>query len=152
MNANEAKHEARVAEWTNRVRECRSGGLSVKARCAGEGIKTARYYRWEREVPSKASGTLAKRGANQEETERKPTFAELPQTGSGKGKACGKGRVAAKLETGKGVVRIYEGADAEIIRALCGAALCRTTSPECRISISPAATRICDAALTGLQG
>ena len=29
MNANEAKHEARVAEWTERVRECRSSGLSV---------------------------------------------------------------------------------------------------------------------------
>ena len=122
MNANEAKHEARVAEWTERVRECRSSGLSVKAWCAEAGIKTARYYRWEREVLTKASGTLTKRNANQEEAERKPTFVELPQTGSGK--ACGKGRVVAELETGKGVVRIYDGADAEVVRALCGAALC----------------------------
>ena len=121
---NEAKHEARVAEWTERVRECRSSGLSVKAWCAEAGIKTARYYRWEREVLTKASGTLTKRNANQEEAERKPTFVELPQTGSGKGKACGKGRVVAELETGKGMVRIYEGADAEVVRALCGAALC----------------------------
>ena len=124
MNANEAKHKARVAEWTERVRECRSSGLSVKAWCAGQGIKTARYYRWEREVLSKASGTLAKRGANQEEAERKPTFVELPEAGRGKGKACGKGRVVAEMETGKGVIRVYEGADAEVIRALCGAALC----------------------------
>ena len=124
MNANEAKHEARVAEWTERVRECRSSGLSVKAWCAEAGIKTARYYRWEREVLTKASGTLTKRNANQEEAERKPTFVELPQTGSGKGKARGKGRVVAELETGKGVVRIYDGADAEVVRALCGAALC----------------------------
>jgi len=121
---NEAKHEARVAEWTERVRECRSSGLSVKAWCAEAGIKTARYYRWEREVLTKASGTLTKRNANQEEAERKPTFVELPQTGSGKGKACGKGRVVAELETGKGAVRIYDGADAEVVRALCGAALC----------------------------
>ena len=121
---NEAKHEARVAEWTERVRECRSSGLSVKAWCAEAGIKTARYYRWEREVLTKASGTLTKRNANQEEAERKPTFVELPQTGSGKGKASGKGRVVAELETGKGMVRIYEGADAEVVRALCGAALC----------------------------
>ena len=71
MNANEAKHEARVAEWTERVRECRSSGLSVKAWCAEAGIKTARYYRWEREVLSKASGTLTKRDAKQEEAERK---------------------------------------------------------------------------------
>ena len=121
MNANEAKHKARVAEWTQRAPECRSSGLSVKAWRAEAGIKTARYYRWEREVLTKASGTLAKRGANQEETERKPTFMELPQTGS---KVCGKGRVVVELETGKGVTRVYEGADAEVIRALCGAALC----------------------------
>lgn len=122
MNANEAKHEARVAEWTERVRECRSSGLSVKAWCAEAGIKTARYYRWEREVLSKASGTLAKRGAKPEEAERKPTFVELPEAGAGKVRT--KGRVVAELETGKGVVRIYEGADAELVRALCGAALC----------------------------
>lgn len=124
MNANEAKHEARVAEWTERVRECRSSGLSVKAWRAEAGIKAARYYRWEREVLSKASGTLTKRGAKPKEAERKPTFVELPEAGSGKGKARAKGRVVAELETGKGVVRIYEGADAEVIRALCGATLC----------------------------
>ena len=124
MKANEAKHEARMAEWTERVRECRSSGLSVKAWCAEAGIKTARYYRWEREVLTKASGSLDKRKANQEETKRKPTFVELPEAGIGKGQVCGKGRVVAELETGKGVVRIYEGADAEVVRALCGAALC----------------------------
>ena len=124
MNANEAKHEARVAEWTERVRECRSSGLSVKAWCAGQGIKTARYYRWEREVLTKASGSLVKRETNQEKAERKPTFVELPEAGTGKGKVRGKGRVVAELETGKGMVRIYEGADAEVVRALCGAALC----------------------------
>ena len=124
MKANEAKHEARVSEWAERVRECRSSGLSVKAWCAEQGIKTARYYRWEREVLAKASGSLAKRSANEEEAERKPTFVELPEAGTGKGKVHGKGRVVAELETGKGVVRIYEGADAEVVRALCGAALC----------------------------
>ena len=124
MNANEAKHEARVSEWAERVRECRSSGLSVKAWCAGQGIKTARYCRWEREVLSKASGSLAKRGANQEEAEGKPTFVELPEVGTRKGKTQTKGRVVAELEIGKGVVRIYEGADAEVVRALCGAALC----------------------------
>ena len=50
MNANETKHEARVSEWAERVRECRSSALSVKAWCAGQGIKTATYYRWEHEV------------------------------------------------------------------------------------------------------
>ena len=50
MNANEAKHEARVAEWTERVRECRSSGLSVKAWCAGQGIKKT-YSQQGRQAP-----------------------------------------------------------------------------------------------------
>ena len=115
MNANEAKHKVRVAEWRERVRECRSSGMSVKAWCAEQGIKTARYYRWEREVLEKAGGSPAKR----ENPERKPKFVELPESGGG-----GKGRVVAEMETEKGVIRVYEGADAEVIRALCGAALC----------------------------
>ena len=48
MNANGASHEARVAEWTERVRESRSNELSVKVWCTKADIKTARYYRWER--------------------------------------------------------------------------------------------------------
>ena len=119
MNANEAKHEARVAEWTERVRECRSSGLSVKAWCAGQGIKTATYYRWEHEVLTRADS-----GTNHEMPEGRPVFAELPEEVMHKEEAGGKGRVVAELETGKGVVRIYEGADEEVVRALCGAALC----------------------------
>ena len=124
MNANEAKHEARVSEWAERVRECRSSGLSVKAWCEEREIKPATYYRWEHEVLTRADGGMSKRSANPEEEERKPTFVELPEAGTAKRKACGKGRVVAELETVKGVIRIYEGADAEVIRALCGAALC----------------------------
>ena len=119
MNANEAKHEARVAEWTERVRECRSSGLSVKAWCAGQGIKAATYYRWEHEVLTRADG-----GTNHERPEGRPVFAELPKSAIPKEEADGKGRVVAEMETGKGVIRVYEGADAEVIRALCGAALC----------------------------
>ena len=119
MNANEAKHEARVWEWTERVRECRSSGLSVKAWCAGQGIKTATYYRWEHEVLTRADSQT-----NHDKPEGRPVFAELPEALIHKEEAGGKGRVVAEMETGRGVVRIYEGADAEVIRALCGAALC----------------------------
>ena len=117
MNANEAKHQARVAEWTNRVRECRSSGVSVKVWCAEQGIKTATYYRWEHEVLTRADGGTSK-------PEGHPVFVELPEAVIHKEEVQRNGRVVAEMETGKGVVRIYEGADAEIIRALCGAALC----------------------------
>ena len=119
MNANKAKHQARVAEWTERVRKCRSSGLSVKAWCAEQGIKTATYYRREHEVLTRAD-----RGTNYEMPEGRPVFVELPEAGIHKEEANGKGRVVAEMETGKGVIRVYEGADAEVIRALCGAALC----------------------------
>ena len=56
--------------------------------------------------------------------EGRPVFAELPEAVIHKEEAGGKGRVVAEMETGKGVIRVYEGADAEVIRALCGAALC----------------------------
>ena len=119
MNANGAKHEARVAEWTERVRECRSSGVSVKVWRAEQGIKTATYYRWEHEVLTRAES-----GTNHEMAEGRPVFAELPKSAISKEEADWKGRVVAEMETGKGVIRVYEGADTEVIRALCGAALC----------------------------
>ena len=124
MNANEAKHQARVAEWTERVRECRSSGLSVKVWCAEQGIKTATYYRWEHEVLTRADGGTSKRKANDGMPDGHPVFVDLPEVDIHKEEAGGKGRVVAEMETGKGVIRVYEGADAEVIRALCGAALC----------------------------
>ena len=124
MNANEAKHEARVSEWAKRVRECRSSGLSVKAWCEEREIKPATYYRWEHEVLTRADGGMSKRSARPEEAERTPTFVELPEAGINQEGVSRKGRVVAEMETGKGVVRIYEGADGEVVRALCGAALC----------------------------
>ena len=124
MNANEAKHEARVSEWAERVRECRSSGLSVKAWCAEREIKPATYYRWEHEVLTRADSGMSKRSVNRGTPEEPVAFVELPEAGIHQEDVRWKGRVVAELETGKGVVRIYEWADAEVVRALCGAALC----------------------------
>lgn len=127
MNANKAKHQARVAEWTGRVRKCRGSDMSVKAWCAEQGINPATYYYWEREVLSKAGGGSAKRGANQASPKTSPAFVELPRLPEGtvnkEDSGC-HGCVVAEVESAKGVIRIYEGANAAVIRALCGAALC----------------------------
>ena len=96
MNANEVKHEARVAEWTERVRECRSSGLSVKAWCAGQGIKTATYYRWEHEVLTRADS-----GTNHEMPEGHPVFAELPEAVIHKEEAGGKGASWRRWKPGR---------------------------------------------------
>ena len=117
MNANEAKHEARVRGWRERVQECRSSGQSVKEWCAGHGVNTATFYRWEREVLKRAKGTLAvveeRQGACGE-----ARFVELPDTGRKRKHTDGAERIVAEVETAKGTIRFYDGANVEIIRAL----------------------------------
>ena len=127
MKANKTKHQARVTEWTGRVRKCRGSDMSVKAWCAEQGINPATYYYWEREVLSKAGGGSAKRSGNQTNAETSPAFVELPrlpEAAVNKEEVGSHGRVVAEVESAKGVIRIYEGANAAVIRALCGAALC----------------------------
>jgi len=55
MGAWEMKHQAALGGWAERVRECRSSGVSVKEWCKEQGIDRRTYYRWEREV-LKAAG------------------------------------------------------------------------------------------------
>ena len=50
MNVNDAKHQARLAEWKTLVAQCRSSGLPVKQWCAENGRDPSTYYRWEREI------------------------------------------------------------------------------------------------------
>ena len=50
MNVNDAKHQARLAEWKMLIAQCRSSGLSVKQWCAENGRDPSTYYRWEREI------------------------------------------------------------------------------------------------------
>ena len=54
MTSAELKHRVKLQEWAARIQGCRSSGLSVRAWCRQEGINTATYYRWERELLSAA--------------------------------------------------------------------------------------------------
>ena len=123
VNANEAKHEARLRGWRDRVQECRSSGQSVKEWCAGHGVNTATYYRWEREVLGRAKGALAMIEENQGAGEE-ARFVELPSAGRNRMRNHGTRRIVAEVETAKGTIRFYDGADAEIIRVLCEVASC----------------------------
>ena len=123
MNANEAKHETRLRGWRERVQECRSSGQSVKEWCAGHGVNTATYYRWEREVLGRAKGALAMVEENQGAGEE-ARFVELPSAGRNRTRNHGTRRIVAEVETAKGTLRFYEGADTEMIRALCEAVSC----------------------------
>lgn len=47
---NQAKHEARLVEWRERVKECRNCGLQITQWCKENGINTKTYYHCQREV------------------------------------------------------------------------------------------------------
>lgn len=50
MTANQLKHQAKVQEWKELVRECRSSGMPVEHWCKERGVSKHTYYRWEREI------------------------------------------------------------------------------------------------------
>lgn len=47
---NQAKHEAKLAEWRERVRECRNSGMKISKWCKENGINEKTYYRWQQLV------------------------------------------------------------------------------------------------------
>ena len=123
MNANEAKHEARLRGWRERVQECRGSGLSVKEWCAGHGVNTATYYRWERKVLGRTKDTSVTVEKNQR-TGEEARFVELPCAARNRKPEHGEKRIVAEVETAKWTLRFYEGADVEMIRALWEVASC----------------------------
>ena len=55
----ELKLAARMQEWSVRIAECRSSGMSVRAWCAEQGISVQTYYRWEKRFVEKATQQLS---------------------------------------------------------------------------------------------
>ena len=47
---NQAKHEANLAKWRERVRECRNSGLRIYEWCKQNGLNDKTYYKWQREI------------------------------------------------------------------------------------------------------
>ncbi len=56
---NRAKHEAKLAEWRERVRECRHSGQQIKQWCEENGINEKTYYRWQKMVWETEVGDLS---------------------------------------------------------------------------------------------
>ena len=76
MSVNEMKHQAKLAEWREKIAECRSQEISVEDWCKLNSVSTTTYYRWEREIFGRA-----KKPTINDTTElvpvRAPLFAEL---------------------------------------------------------------------------
>ena len=115
MKAQELKHKARLAEWKEKVGECRSSGETVKGWCQARGIAIKTYYYWEKEVLAEAEKakdlTAAERrgGAN---------FVAVPALPEQRGQEEAHPAVAAKVRKGGVEVEIYGGAEARTIEVL----------------------------------
>ena len=54
MGVRAMKHAALLQEWSARIAECRSSGMSVKGWCENQGIAIKKYYYWEKRFISEA--------------------------------------------------------------------------------------------------
>ena len=108
MTSAELKHRAKLQEWSARIQNCRSSGLSVRAWCKEHGVSKETYYRWERELLTgvRRNGTPPSTAV---------TFAELPapkQVSRNVAERC------ATLHTDNASLDIYSGCDAEQLKIL----------------------------------
>ena len=108
MTSAELKHRAKLQEWSARIQNCRSSGLSVRAWCRQEGINASTYYRWERELLT---------AADQAPCSAVPavTFAEMPEP---KKMSRNVSERCATLRIGSASLDIYPGCDAEPLKML----------------------------------
>jgi hypothetical protein len=50
MTIYDVQNAAKLPIWQERVRECRTSGMGVKAWCKAQGLDFTTYYRWEKKV------------------------------------------------------------------------------------------------------
>ena len=108
MTSAELKHHAKLQEWSARIQDCRSSGLSVRAWCRQEEINATTYYRWEREL-------LALPETDPRSSVPAVRFASLPtlkQVSRSVAERC------ATLHIGNASLDIYPGCDAEQLKML----------------------------------
>ena len=110
------KAQRNLMEWSQRVADCRSSGLSVTRWCAEHSIKPKTYYNWQKKV---FSAMLAQQQA--ETSDASPRFAELPPPGDEKQLTPAEKQkdLVASVRIGGASLDVYSGASAEIVSALC---------------------------------
>ena len=110
------KAQRNLMEWSQRVADCRSSGLSVTRWCAEHSIKPKTYYNWQKKV---FSAMLAQQQA--ETSDASPRFAELPPPVEETQPAAAEKQhgLVASVRIGDASLEVYGGASAEIVSALC---------------------------------
>lgn len=118
MTAREAKHQAMLSEWKDRIIDCRNSGLRVSEWCQLNGYGLQTYYRWEREIMGEVSKQLVPQRTTAELSA--PVFAELPPPRE-ESMPTNQGEIVATVDFGRARLSIYTGADTAFIKALCEA-------------------------------
>ena len=120
MTVTEAKHQAHLQEWHEKILNCRGSGLGVKGWCRENHVTVTTYYRWEREIFGKAqrgtSGEIALAPA--------ATFAELPVPVPQELPAyssAAPSSLMATIRIRNSTLDVYSGADAKVVEVLCKA-------------------------------
>ena len=129
MDVRAIKHAAKLSEWSERVRACRSSGKQVKAWCEENEINIKSYYRWEQLCIAEASkqmrlpaGEGAEAGALVRIEPEKLPVTRASVQGRESGKSYGKqgiilrhGGVELELPEGMAIEQV-----AELVKALSG--------------------------------
>ena len=98
-------YNALLQEWAERIKECRSSKLTVKAWCLEHGIKLSTYYTWQKRVFNAVSNKLQPSTGNSA-----PVFAEITQDLP----AVASANIAATLRAGDFKIDIYDNASAKV--------------------------------------
>ena len=105
-----------LMEWSRRMADCRSSGMSVTRWCSEHNINPKTYYNWRKKV---FAATLAQQQAEMSDTS--PRFAELLPPADGKQPTAPEKKtdLVASVRIGDASLEVYGGASAEIVSALC---------------------------------
>ena len=105
-----------LMEWSRRVADCRSSGMSVTRWCTEHNVKLKTYYNWQKKV---FSAMLAQQQA--EMADASPRFVELPPPADEAQPAAAEKQtdLVASVRIGDASLEVYGGASAEIVSALC---------------------------------
>ena len=121
MTIRRAGRQQNLLAWSQRVADCRSSGLSVNRWCAEHDIRPKTYYNWQKKV---FAAMIEQQKMQVEVTETQSRFAELsapaPEPAPAPAAEPGqKNSLIASIRVGNASLDIYDGADAEVVAALC---------------------------------
>ena len=102
-------HNTLLQEWAERVKECRSSGLSVKEWRLENNVGLSTFYTWQKRVFNAVSAQV-----QQTQVNSSPVFAEIPKELPAKVSSA---NVAATVRVGEICVDFYENASPAFIES-----------------------------------